>query len=280
MVAYVGLAVAVGFIVTRKSENKNLPVKVSMAYHQMTVDSHAFDGDTLSIFKEGEKYYVEGEDKKYKITEDEYIRCVNKKIYSPGKDEDYLETGDYTNTVTLTYKDSSGERKEILRCNPFRHDIMNLYLYKKYQDYCKNEVIDVYEFETQEEKEKKLNNYRIFTAWNDLCYKYKVKEAQIMFLDGVKEHKFNDEECKFEDVFTGEYDGKSFSNFIGYNSNLKGEEREQYIKNGYIGMSDRLIKLKSGNEVYRVTTDDEVSPNNITDINAKNMYKALIYVSD
>ena len=243
-VIYVALAVAVGFLAGYRSDEKNLPVKISMTNLRYP------DGEPYSVYKEGSKYYIDGDNNTFEITKEEYVRCVNKKIYD---DEDSIYREPATNFyegADITYKDSSGEHTEHVSDNPFRADVLNLYYYKKYVNDIEDENVDINTYETKETKEKVKNYYRMTTAWDDLCYKYRVKESKMMILERDKTKIFNNEEDSYEEVYTDIYKLGHSAQFIGPNSDMKGEEKEKYLDYGLIKMNPKLIKIKGKPIVY------------------------------
>ena len=211
-IIYIFLVVVFCFAVNFRGIESDLPIKI--------------ESNGYSVYRDGNKYYVSSDDdEKYRISKDEFLRCVNKKAITENPDKTEYEIGSMITDTVATYEDSSGVWEQSLMDDYYEINIRNLIEYKR----SKNKKINAEDYpEDQRERYetivKRENDIdRMKYAWDDLCYKYKVKEANLRIYA-----------WPFEDDYVMLMEGKkkrekvyaAFSTFIGYNSDLTKEDGE------------------------------------------------------
>lgn len=228
--AFVLIAFAGVFLINYRWGEFNVPVRV------VTKVTGGVDGRNLEYiaYKDGFSYYVEyndnrkGEHKEYKISRTEYLRCVNKKSYNY-KIEDLLRgASDMVHSkTTVTYKNLFKEWEEEGGDVPYSQAIKRLINY-----YDKKNENDNNKVEIDENDVTRTFNYaendRILYAWDDLCYKYKVKDSQIIILQLYGEH----------------YDRTASEFFRGYNSDMTKEEY-QNRRLGMLEMNKNVLGISN-----------------------------------
>lgn len=218
-IIYVLLAlVAFGVFNYRKGEI-NLPVKVAIYNEQHKLYGNATDiyymddeelkelesNSILSVYRDGFKYYITGKGHKYRISRNEFLKCVYKREYSSNVK---YEIGALSQGVVLTYKSINDEWEEEGQKAVYSEDITRL-LNEKIKKYEGEEAINNnsnYQrnsgriMSDEDEKKQKLNIKkkikveRVTNAWSDLCYKYRVNASELMIL-----YKYKYSELKQED---------------------------------------------------------------------------------
>ena len=203
-IIYVLLAlVAFGLFNYRKGE-LSIPKKVvlfnKVNMNKYNMEIYYMDEDDIeeytqnyfpSVYRDGIKYYVTGKGHKYRITRNEFLKCVYKKDYS--KNVKY-KIGALTTGVVLTYESFNDEWEEECEKDVYSQDIMKLLneKIKKYED-NENKESNYHSdsgriLNSEEEKRRALSLRRkqkvdrVTEAWSDLCFKYRVNASEMMVL--------------------------------------------------------------------------------------------------
>lgn len=220
-VLYFGILVFVAMFLSIRVGEIMAPVRVT--YH-VTGGINGID-EKYSVYKEGFNYYLElsvGRSEKtpmkVKISRSEFYRCVNKKlhrneeIYKEFRKRSFGGADSFNSNIEVEYW--WGETEE-LNENPYAAEITRLYTYKSYMK-NREELVD-------ERDRKVLENFRLLNVWSDACYKYQVKDSEIILFK-------LDEAGKFED--------SPVYKFVGENSN----RTEKEILNNQLEYNKGLIK--------------------------------------
>ena len=229
-VLYFGILVFVAMFLSIRVGEIMAPVRVT--YH-VTGGINGID-EKYSVYKEGFNYYLElsvGRSEKtpmkVKISRSEFYRCVNKKLHR--NEEIYREfrrrsigrTDSFNSNIEVEYW--WGETEE-LNENPYADEIRRLYTYKSYMK-NREELVD-------ERDRKVLENYRLLNVWSEACYKYQVKDSEIIL--------FNLDEA-------GKFKESPVYKFIGENSNRTEKEilRDQLEYNKGLIKYDDITGVKN-----------------------------------
>ena len=220
-VLYFGILAVVTMFLSIRIGEIMAPIRVT--YH-VTGGINGID-EKYSVYKEGFNYYLElsvgrsaETPMKVKISRSEFYRCVNKKlhrneeIYSEFRKRRIGYTDSFDSSIEVEYW--WGETEE-LNENPYAEEIRRLYTYKSFMK-KREELVD-------ERDRKDLEKFRLLNVWSDTCYKYQVKDSEIILFNLDEAGKYNDSQiCKF----------------VGENSN----RTEKEILNGRLEYNKGLIK--------------------------------------
>lgn len=204
--------------------------------------------ETYKVYREGFNYYVSlsglrsyVEPVEYKITRNEFYRCVNKKRLDKETNNTSVRAGGggtdsfhYYTEVRYWWGDTE-EINDIACCE----EIERLFEFKKTEE------------SDDENKDKDTSNYefdRLVNVWSDACYKYRVKNSEIFLL----KHDKNSRSDKWEI-------SRSNKVFVGENSSRNIKEiknRALTYKKGLLHFTDTLgawdiISCIGGAHVYR-----------------------------
>ena len=106
---FILIACAGAFLISYRNGEFNVPVKARICYGGGCYGELR----TYELYKDGSKYFLSARGKKYRITRDEYLRCLNKKEYTQYDDKKY-EEGKYSDAegfhgIAFRYKNILGK---------------------------------------------------------------------------------------------------------------------------------------------------------------------------
>ena len=216
------VAFAGGCFINYRPGELNIPKSIKI-YHPAVGCYGVPTGHRL--YKKGLKYYADD----CEITREEYLRCVNKRLYKRDDEDLRYEAGTYINDedkynsvsgTVVRYKNLLGtyEWEELHSEDPYSEAIERIKSVKKTKD-------------DKEKKKEEENANRIKYAWDDLCYKYKVKDSQIIIFSKPKDQKRSD------------YDWKTSAVYRGYNSDLNEEELDYFRLTRMVAFDNRLMGM-------------------------------------
>ena len=262
---YVLLAlVAFGVFNYRKGEY-SLPVKVAIydstpSWHYTNAQIYDMDEDELeeaernnilSVYRDGFKYYVTGKGYKYRITRNEFLKCVYKKDYSKS---DKYEVGELTQGVVLTYETFNDKWEQEGKNSIYSKDITSLLNEKIEKEESKEneEEEDNYSSNTgkyrDEEEEKKIEKSmkrkekvdRIKDAWSDLCFKYRVNASEMVVLYNF-EDRYNNNRTKNKNI--PNYQVVDYESYFGKNYEKKDLTQNERPQSEHIKFDYRLLGI-------------------------------------
>ena len=225
------VAFAGGCFINYRPGELNIPKSIKI-YHPAVGCYGVPTGHML--YKKGLKYYADD----CEITREEYLRCVNKRLYKRDDEDLRYEAGTYINDedkynsvsgTVVRYKNLLGtyEWEELHSEDPYSEAIERIKSVKKTKDDTDENLSDY----DKEKKQEEENANRIKYAWDDLCYKYKVKDSQIIIFSKPKDQKRSD------------YDWKTSAVYRGYNSDLNEEELDYYRLTRMVAFDNRLMGM-------------------------------------
>ena len=170
-----GITIVAAFLMLHRWSEAELPVSVKAKVSGGIAGIY----NDYRVYEEDGRYYIEYTDdwnsepsEKYEITKEEYVRSVNKalldtetfEIIAKGR-ESKVSDGYYYRSV-ITYKD--GTEKEIYDA-PFYGEFAIL--------------MDSKRLEAGKDENIVKENNRIAVAFTDVCYKYRVKDAELYIFE-------------------------------------------------------------------------------------------------